>query len=153
MKAEATLQFMADFYPRIFPTRKHALNQLFCVIGNGFDWVDGELVDTDSPYLKRYKMDEDSVTKAKFPNEDQWNEMHEFFTNLYESEDKPDKIPMEYQFEWYPLAKDFAKLYTFPSDIKPDWKALIDECVELIKHDHVYVDEEYIKLRYQGDNN
>ena len=29
MRAEDTLQYMADFYPELFPTRKHALNQLF----------------------------------------------------------------------------------------------------------------------------
>lgn len=44
MKAEETLQYMADFCSDIFPTRKHALDHLFCVIGNGYDWVNGELV-------------------------------------------------------------------------------------------------------------
>ena len=45
MRAEDTLQYMADFYSELFPTRKHALNHLFCVIGNGYKWIDGELVD------------------------------------------------------------------------------------------------------------
>ena len=35
MTAENTLQWMMDFYPDLFPTRKHCLDHLFCVIGNG----------------------------------------------------------------------------------------------------------------------
>lgn len=48
MRAEDQLQYMADFYPELFPTRKHALNHLFCVLGNGYDWINGELIDDDS---------------------------------------------------------------------------------------------------------
>lgn len=46
MRAEETLQFMMDFYPELFPSRKHYLNHLFCTIGNGYDWRKGELVDS-----------------------------------------------------------------------------------------------------------
>ena len=48
MRAEDQLQYMADFYPELFPTRKHALNHLFCVLVNGYDWINGELIDDDS---------------------------------------------------------------------------------------------------------
>lgn len=139
MKAEATLQWMADFYPRIFPTRKHALNHLFCVLGNGMEWKNGELVEKDSKYLRRYRMIED-IEKAEFPNEDQWNEMHELYTDMYKSCDKEEKIPFEYQFEWYPLAGDYEKLYNYPKDIKPDWKALLEECKELLRKDGIHVE-------------
>ena len=56
MRAENTLQFMADFYPSIFPTRKHCLNFLFCGVGNGYEWVKGELVDEDGKFEKRYRL-------------------------------------------------------------------------------------------------
>lgn len=142
MKAEATLQYMSDFYPRIFPTRKHALNQLFCVLGNGMEWVNGELINKDSKYLKRYKMIEE-IERAEFPDENQWNEMHDFYVDLYESCDKNEKIPIEYQFEWYPLCtgNHGSKLYNYPEDIKPDWKALIEECKELLRKDGIHVEE------------
>lgn len=139
MKAESTLQFMADFYPDIFPTRKHALNQLFCVLGNGMEWKDGELVDIDNKYLKRYKMIEE-ISKAEFWREETWNQSHQFYKDLYE--DEPNKIPMEYRFDWYPLCTEYSKLYNYPEDIKDDWKKLIEECKELLKADGIEVKED-----------
>lgn len=135
MRAEDQLQYMADFYPRIFPTRKHALDQLFCVNGNGFDWVNGELVDDDNKYEKRYKLRK-PIKKAEFPNEESWKQQHEFYAELYEGEEN--KIPMEYQFKWYPLCK-FSKLYDCPDDIKPDWKELLEECKQMLHEDGIEV--------------
>lgn len=136
MRAEDQLQYMADFYSELFPTRKHALNDLFCVLGNGFDWVDGELVDDDNKYEKRYKLRR-PIKKAEFPNEQRWLEMNKFYGELYEGEKK--KIPWEYDFEWYPLAKDYAKLYNYPDDIKPDWKLLLEECKQMLIADGIKI--------------
>lgn len=136
MKAEDTLQYMADFYPEIFPTRKHALNQLFCVLGNGFDWIDGELVDDDNKYEKRYKLIK-PITKAEFPNEEDWNRQRKFYEELYEDEEN--KIPIKYQFEWYPLCEKLSKLYNYPDDIKPDWKELLEECRQMLREDGIDV--------------
>ena len=134
MRAEDQLQYMADFYPELYPTRKHALNFLFCVIGNGYDWINGELVDNDNKYEKRYKLRK-PIKKAEFPDEQRWLEMNKFYRELYEGEEK--KIPWEYDFEWYPLAKDYAKLYNYPDDIKPDWKELLEECKQLLLADGI----------------
>lgn len=136
MRAEDQLQYMSDFYPELFPTRKHALNQLFCVLGNGMEWVNGELVDKYSKYEKRYKLIQ-PIQKAEFPNEESWEQQHKFFAELYEGEEN--KIPMEYQFEWYPLCKRFSKLYDYPDDIKPDWKELLEECKEMLRRDGINV--------------
>lgn len=136
MRAEDQLQYMADFCLQLFPTRKHALNFLFCVLGNGFDWEDGELVDDDSKYARRYKLRE-PIEKAEFPNEQSWLDTNKFYKELYEGEEH--KIPWEYDFEWYDLAKDFANLYNYPDDIKPDWKELLEECKEMLRRDGINV--------------
>lgn len=136
MRAEDQLQYMADFYPELFPTRKHALNQLFCILGNGFDWINSELVDDDSEYVKRYKLRK-PIERAVFPNEQSWLDMNKFYKELYEGEEN--KIPWKYDFEWYDLAKDFAKLYNYPDDIKPDWRKLLEECKELLIADGIEV--------------
>lgn len=47
MKFEQTLQCMLDFSGDLYPTRKHCLNHLFCTIGNGYEWKNGELVSDD----------------------------------------------------------------------------------------------------------
>lgn len=132
MRAEEQLQYMADFYPQLFPTRKHALNHLFCVLGNGFDWVNGELVYVDGIYEKRYKLRE-PIKKAEFINEENWYRKNKFYSNLC------DKLPWEYDFGWYPLSKEFANLYNHPDDIKSDWKELLDECKVLLKSDGIEV--------------
>ena len=45
MNVELTIQNMFDKYPTLFKERADCLDHLFCTIGNGFEWVDGELVD------------------------------------------------------------------------------------------------------------
>lgn len=140
MRAEQELQFMSDLFSSIFPTRMHALNHLFCVLGNGMEWKNGELIEKDGKYHNRYKMIEE-IEKAEFPSEDNWYDMREFYKDLYESEDKPDKIPMEYDFEWYPLDTKYSKLYTFPEDIKPDWARILLECRDMLVKDNIHVDD------------
>lgn len=44
---EATLRYMLVNYPSIFPTRGEALEHLFLVNGNGYDWINGCLVAYD----------------------------------------------------------------------------------------------------------
>ena len=45
MNVELTIQDCFDNYPGLFKERVDVLNHLFCVIGNGYDWKNGELVD------------------------------------------------------------------------------------------------------------
>lgn len=44
MRAEDTLQFMMDFQGNLFYNRQKCLDQLFCTIGNGYSWVDANLL-------------------------------------------------------------------------------------------------------------
>ena len=44
MNVELTIQHMYDNYPCLFKERADCLDHLFCGIGNGYDWVNGELV-------------------------------------------------------------------------------------------------------------
>ena len=136
MRAEDTLQFMADFYPEIFPTRKHCLNYLFCVVGNGYKWVNGELVDDDCEYEKRYKLRK-PIKKAEFKHEDNWNYQHKQWKVYKEVVGDVTQIPKKYQFEWYPFSKRYSALFTYPEDIKEDWKALLEECKSMLIADGI----------------
>lgn len=134
MTAEDTLQRMADFYDSIFPTRKHALNHLFCVIGNGYDWIDGRLVDGDDEYESRYKLQR-HVKRAEFKGEDEWNRFHKIYADLHDKTGA--EIPFEFNFSWYPMSEEYSALYTAPENITPDWKALLEECRQLLIADGV----------------
>lgn len=136
MTAENTIQWMMDFYPDIYPTRKHCLNQLFCVIGNGYKWINGELVDADpDEFTKRYKFKK-SVDKAVSRNEEHWYLMADWHKQLKEID--PDyRIPAQYQFEWYPVYPDYAYITNYPDNITDSWKAALNECRELLYLDGI----------------
>lgn len=44
MNVADTLYFQLAAYANLFPNRARALDHLFCVVGNGMQWVDGQLV-------------------------------------------------------------------------------------------------------------
>ena len=132
MRAEDTLQFMMDFQGDLFYDRQKCLNQLFCTIGNGYSWVDGELVEDSydtKVLLSRWKLDTpiehaeptESVIEVGRIKEDMLKRR-----NL----DDP---------KWYPLSKEYSYLYNYPDNIKPDWKALIEECKQILIDDGIDV--------------
>lgn len=138
MKAEETLQRMSDFWDDMCPTRKHCLEHLFCTTGNGFEWVDGELVEIEDDLLtKRYKMIE-PIEKAVFPKAEYWNHIHEKDKLICELTGR--KPNPDYYFRW-PTLNKYSYLVNYPENIKPDWKALIDECREMMIADGIDPDK------------
>lgn len=134
MRAEDTLQFMADFYPSIFPCRRAALDHLFCTIGNGAEWVNGEIV-YDDPKFYRYVLKE-PVEKAVFAYDDSYvdpslalaRRIHKARgTEFDEEAHKP------FHSIRFLSSKEYLKLYNPPEDIKDDWKALLEECKDYIR--------------------
>ena len=49
-------------YPSLFPTATHVYDHLFMVIGNGYEWINGELVYDDEESL--CKTTEEAINKA-----------------------------------------------------------------------------------------
>ena len=132
MRAEDTLQFMMDFQGSIFHSREECLNHLFCVIGNGYDWVDGELIENSydtKMLLSRWKLTE--PIKHAMPTETV-TECGRIRSEMYNKRSL--NVP-----KWYPLSKKYSYLYNYPDDIKPDWKALLDECKQMLIADGIDV--------------
>ena len=132
MRVEDTLQFMMDFHGSIFYSRQKCLDHLFCVIGNGYDWVDGELVENDSDtktLLSRWKLIKpikyakptETVSECGIIREDMYNR-------------RSLNVP-----KWYPLSKNYSYLYNYPNDIKDDWMALLEECKQMLIADGIEV--------------
>ena len=57
MKVELTIQKMFDSWPTLFKERADCLNHLFCVIGNGYEWINGELVCISDDELTKEDID------------------------------------------------------------------------------------------------
>jgi hypothetical protein len=50
MNLELTIQDMFNNYPTLFKERSDCLDHLFCTIGNGYHWHNGELCSNDDDY-------------------------------------------------------------------------------------------------------
>ena len=130
MRAEDTLQFMMDFQGDLFYSRQKCLDQLFCTIGNGYSWVDGELVEDSldtKTLLSRWKqvtpIEHAEPTKSVI-------EVGRIRESMFKRRNLDDQ-------KWYPLSKKYSYLYNYPDNIKPDWKALIEECKQMLIDDGI----------------
>jgi len=118
LKFEQTVQHYFDTMPKLFQTRVQVLEHLFVVIGNGYDWIDGQLV-YDSYYINEDEIVLKSGYKAK--------------QNI---------IKDDYNFVWNTMNKDIesisyplfdtSNLFTFTDDIKEDWLEGVRETVILL---------------------
>ena len=133
MRAEDTLQFMMDFQSDLFYSRQKCLDHLFCTIGNGYDWVDGELIENSRDtkvLLSRWQLVKpiehaeptENVVEIGRIQEDGWK-----------------RRGIEFP-KWYPLSKKYSYLYNYPNDIKSDWKKLLEECKQMLIDDGIDVE-------------
>lgn len=142
MRAEEELQFMMDFYPELFPTRKHCLDHLFCSVGNGYDWHKGELVEKNE-FHKRYRIVE-TIKRAKPRNQ----QSYEIRLRLEEEirKEKGDSYRItpqnvNYNFHWRTPSKDYSYLYNYPRNIREDWLALLKECEQMLIEEGIIQNE------------
>ena len=161
MKPERTLQKMYDHYPIIFPVRQRALDHLFCVVGNGYSWYKGQIVSDNELFiwdndLERYiidpdyKIDEESdiISTPPKTEEENMKDMEDWHMSLAELRHRvhPETSieehykELEHNFhKWYPLSKGYSLIYTVPDDVTPEWKALVEECKEMMRKDGIEI--------------
>jgi hypothetical protein len=155
MNLEKTIQAAFDHYPDLFQERKQVLDHLFCTIGNGFDWIDGELIE-DEELVPINPLDENGkakqyhiITKREARESlykmiiadkralEMWNTiilkdgqtLEEKLLSPKEDDNEPEYVSNQ---SIYPLCKKYSKLFNYPSDIKPDWLEGIKEMFEYI---------------------
>lgn len=161
MKPERTLQKMYDEYPKLYPIRQRALDHLFCTVGNGYSWYKGEVVSDDELFIwdnnierfiidPDYKIDEepDIISTPLKTEEEYMEEMEEWHMLLAKLRHRHyPETPIEEHYKelehnfnkWYPLSKDYSLIYTVPDDVTPEWKALVEECKELLRKDGIEI--------------
>lgn len=151
MTLEQTIQAMYDHYPCLFQDRADCLNHLFCTIGNGTQWTDGELIDPTLPTPVHPLIDGKSKQHTRLTLRDQAR------IYLQTSSSRPkavQDIDTEHYLEtipddtchrkprsqrWYfrkaGICTEYAQMFHIPSDIKSDWKEGIHECVQMLIED------------------
>lgn len=130
MKLEHTIQHAFDYYPALFQKRQQVLDHLFCVIGNGYEWQDGELIlnplclDTPNK-IPHWKPILDNNKKAIQRKKDPYEDLNKLKAELYGKKYlKP---------HWYPIVKNYSYICNYPADIKADWLAGIEETKKLLR--------------------
>ena len=161
MKPERTLQKMYNEYPNLFPVRQRVLDHLFCVIGNGYSWHNGEVVHDNDLYIwdnnierfiidPDYKIDEEPdiistppKTEEEYMKEkEEWRMLLATMRHRHHPETSIEEHykELEHNFhKWYPLSKEHSLIYTVPDDVTPEWKALVEECKELLLKDGIEI--------------
>lgn len=158
MTVELTMQAMYDHFPGLFKERADCLNHLFCTTGNGYDWVDGELVDLEEyqpvnqlkdgkafQYNKLSVRAEAMYYWKKYAEEHPEQRRSALNSILHERalQELPDDVyydrPRKERWYFYrgrvELCRPFAHLFDPPDNIKPDWAAAIEECKTLLRED------------------
>jgi len=178
MTLELTIQHLFDTYPTLFKERADCLNHLFCTVGNGYEWRDGELcyefpasaeeiehltsclVAGKAHQYKKISLREEARLcekkriaegwyeqfKGRYPDEDVERLKQEWAGAISRLPDDVFYIIPERARRWYfysdtpdgvciDFCEDFAYLFNYPDDIKPDWKAGIEECRQLLIED------------------
>jgi hypothetical protein len=132
MTVEQELYNSLLMYPSIFPNRWSAYHHWFCVLGNGYEWVDGDLC---YPDIKKYTIT-DAVKKhfkLHLEDESQFDYKSLLVHNIsrckqaildsLNTEQRMRDFTQKVDFI-YPLGKG-TKLSNLPDDIKPDWEEAV----------------------------
>lgn len=154
-EAEKKIWKLIYYHPTMISSRSAALDLLFCVIGTGLEWQDGEIKDTiDNNYLNATEKGIKSFDKGLYdrawtnclmgersPLSDltkrdaEFIRAYTFFENcraewVWDNIEKlvTTAIPQRY---FYPLCK-YSKLMQVPKDVKLDWLGLAIETCNLI---------------------
>lgn len=140
MRLEETIQEMYDKYPILFQNRSDCLDHLFCVIGNGYEWNDGELISCDrkkykyNSYEDEYEFDYIDNTPVKLKGDNKAKQ------TIYSEEYF--KLNEKYKFKWYPIC-EYSKVINYPSNIKEDWLNGINEVKEMLIKDGIKIENNF----------
>jgi hypothetical protein len=151
MTVETTLQDMFDGCPTLFATRQECFNHLFLIVGCGYDWMFGQLVKSgqynkeihDEDYLNpKVVKAEQSIENIEMKNKMD-REMHEFLREENLEEDGIDIGPYDPNKRHWSEITTNSNILSIPDDIKPDWKAAVEECMAMLKADNVCLVPKY----------
>ena len=149
MKFEDNLRYCLLTHPTIHPTALHVYDHLFLVVGNGYEWEDGELVEVcGNDFCKtveesvvrniRFTFEGSDVIKRIIKNVDNILDktvermIKESIIPAFHVDERMQDftIPEWYnenlphndfnKFKFYGLS-NYSKIFTIPDDVKNDW--------------------------------
>jgi hypothetical protein len=141
---DATVRTLISTFPELTSSRTEALHFLLCVLGNGYQWVDGEVVSTSAPYplwtegdVEKQLLVYSSPVIADLLRPallERQAAAREVINNLDE------RVQLRVEFLDGPLypASDSTLLSTIPEDVTADWREACDEMLDLIRRTELH---------------
>lgn len=150
--------------PAIFKNAFDVYHHLFCVLGNGYEWENGELVSNNDKqltsinegiieYLNYILLDEWHLNFLKKGFKDNMEKYHlkriidgvQQIMKVEETENdftihNTLALKSDDKFEFYPLCS-MTTMVTFPDDIKTDWFEGIKKMVKIMEDNPEYLIE------------
>lgn len=131
MNVDKTIQAALFHYPTLFQNRTQVLHNLFYVIGNGYEWQDGELVNMFADHDK-HAMDHlsywDKAAAASNSPVDFLDIKHFELRRIQAVHNTLlGRSHCHGPFNLYPDIPGEARIYQIPDDVKDDWRAAAAE--------------------------
>lgn len=123
MKLEEEIQYLYDNHPHFFQTRKDCLNHLFCVVGHGYQWVNGQLVSIGNCKIN---VDTGEIMSINEPKIELKGDNKAKQTILYDR-----KYYKHFSDQWHPVC-EYSAIKTHSDDIQEDWQRGITETITMI---------------------
>lgn len=158
--AERTIILCLSKWRSIFPSYASVLNHMFCVIGNGYEWVNGELVTDpiesenyiltckrDSTFMKRLILDIEKKNLEDEQRDKAWldglpslvrNELKKVSFDNYRSVYEPEDIEKRLGIvdisanDVYPLSERFSHMFTIPENATMPFKKLCLQAINMV---------------------
>lgn len=158
MKVKNKLRKMLKEYRSIFKSKADCYSQLFCTIGNGYHWKNGELISVYKDKQSKHSLETENVIyrSALLMLEDDPDNV--YYKQVIEDYG-PDELSKEtidsrvqdthlkQGRDWYPLSEEYSYIYHIPKDIKPDWLEAARETLQLLIRDGVKVNKKKLDKR------
>lgn len=156
MQLDETILISVQFYPGISPTRENVLNHLFFTIGNGYEWVDGELICDEDRFVGVDPIEHQAEWASNFCGQQGWGEddfrrmMGEALPIIETAEERastkwyPHEFdllglgdvdePVSYNSSFiYPICR-YSRIHSIPDDVKDDWLLGAVEAINMVFH-------------------
>lgn len=164
MRVENTIQAIFDSYPILYSNREDVLVYLLCFFGTGYEWSNGQLIQTCDKKIKKYNKlikgkahqyydnRVDKILYLMYSSRKRKVSFGSFIstlkaTNIYDSINEgldekmflPNSLSNIINYSDLPklMCKEYSPLFNIPEDITDDWRAAVNEVKEILKSHNV----------------
>lgn len=154
MTYKDTVKHLLTEYPLLFKNKIAVDDHLFTTSGNGYKWINGELVDVVESYTQPISQEEAMITFVKdmLPTNQLWNlfkmfkkkpmiKGKDFFTDILKKQREQilegiynifnvEKHSTDTFCNWLITIYSHSPLRTIPEDINDDWRAAVIDFID-----------------------